>query len=485
MLRLLLCIALLTSSAVMFGQPRIGNLYTTAPFPYYVLSSDGKTLGVYQGGEDLKPWLAFIDLNTFTWLPEATILLDKIFLSPDFKIAYTAEINIDGFKGNADWLPYKKYLSWYYPNSTSLQKVQWPDRNLIMAIRSDGKFITAGTLKFKKEKHLMHPTTTVVDLNLTDPVTGNVISNIRKGEVMRISYDRFGRTNWQLADNDNLLVVGDGSRWTSFNLTTGVFTNTHSNDQLTARSGKYVMGATFKDATIGAFKYRKLVMNLETGQAVHDEMISTTDVLGYWCAAGMSNSFYTLTAKTGELAKEEIIDNKLVVTKTVKLDITDVEATGKWPYLDHGFHSLVVSEPLGMALLLPVSYKDYHRFSKMVLGWRLEDGKLTYVNYDFVRPKESYLQREAAENAAWVKRMTPATPSQLPLNTLLRSREGFHVLLGKDQQTSKWKAIKFNPTGDGNFSPSEISLAETDFPRLFCEVVSSTPCGQCHGHGAV
>ena len=129
----------------------------------------------------------------------------------------------------------------------------------------------------------------------------------------------------------------------------------------------------------------------------------------------------------------------------------------------------------------PANFLQAKRCSKTILASRLGDGKLSYANYDFIRPSESYLQRGAAQNTAWVKRVTPAKPSELPLNALLRTREGFHVLLGQDSNTSKRKAIKYNPSGDGKFSPSETSLAEADSRDSFVKFCRPRLAGYAMG----
>jgi hypothetical protein len=372
------------------SQVRNNNLYVRNASPAYTLSADGKILGVSEVSETGQRWYNFMDLASCKWYPMVSIDLKNTFLTPDLMSAYSAELNLGGFKGNQEWLAYEKYLSWYHPTSSSARRNQWPDRNFIIAGRADGMVLTAGDLRFKMEQHQVNPTVTLVDINLTDPHTGKVISTVRRGKIMAVPYEWWNTRAPLLINNDNLLVWNDNVswlQWSSLNIKDGDPISFYVPDVVDAFSGRFGMGVNRTSATSGNVSYLKFVVNMENGFVVHNEVIATKDALGYWCAAGPSNSFYTLSGLTSELIKETWNGEKFVVTKVVKLNTTDVITTGHWGSADEKGYQLIVSAATDLVLMLPkLSATKDAVISNVLLAWRLSDGQLTYKNPDFIKP---------------------------------------------------------------------------------------------------
>jgi hypothetical protein len=377
-----------------FTSAQVSNsaLFTRNPSPVYILSSDGKTLGIHEIAENEQRWCNFIDVASFKTYPMASVSMKHTFITPDLKSAYSSEVNLKGFKGNVAWQAYEKYISWYYPSSTSMNRNQWPDKNFVVAPRSDGKILTAGELKFKTEKNKVIPTVTMSDLNVTDPLTGNVVTSLRKGKIMTIPYEWWNTRPPQLINSDNLLVWSDvswGLVWNSLKIKDGEPVSFYVPDQIEALSGRFGMGVKRVTNTAGKVLHRKFIVNMETGVVVQDDTLSTKDAQGFWCAAGLANAnaFYTLNGFTSELRKEEWDGKKFRVTKTVKLNVTDLIAVGHWGATDKSGYQLLISESTGQALMVPVSITAGNMvISNALLAWRLSDGQLIYQNPDFIQP---------------------------------------------------------------------------------------------------
>ncbi len=274
------------------AQSNFGQLYTTNPHPTYQLSTDGKTLAVTSVSEEPKNrWLSFIDLETFTYRPLGTVSLNYSSISSDFKSAFGNEYNKNGYAGNGDWIPYKKYMSWMYPNSTEAKKLQWSDKHFILALRSDGNLLIAGNVEHVNKKNTAYYVFN--DLQIMEPQSGKILSTLRKGEFLQVGKLWAPEENPVLINNDNLLFWNTWSGGSTMKLDGGQRTYLRNSFPVEAISGKWGMGLKTDDkSSSGNLIVKKMIMDLENGNIVFEKNIPIKNANGYWCASDNSGRFF-------------------------------------------------------------------------------------------------------------------------------------------------------------------------------------------------
>ena len=475
---LFLLLSAICFTGTLLAQSKTGQFYVTNPYPTYKLSPDGKTLCVYETNDSRDKWAMFFNLDNYSWQSIGSMSLNhpNVSLSPDFKTVYGNYDSFNGYKGNSDWIPFKKYMSWYFPNSrNALQKMQWADKFFIITQMQDGNLLAATGLKFKKSKGLVYPAITTNAFNIVDPATGKILktlSTFPKEKEFRIP-DDWRKPSSFLIDNDRLLLwTLDNRYFLSIKPTEGEIRRFTFPLSISSFAGKYGMGYVYSDESkIGNNIIRKVIVDMETGQTVHERKIALKDALSYWTTAS-GKYFYTLNGHTSMLCKEEWNGSNLVVLDSVKLDINGLFENGKWGDRS-SYNYLIVSESTNKVLLLPSIWKKQNQQQEALLSWTLKDGRQDLVNPNFIRPSANYL----------AKQNRPDRPDNLPLNALVKNHNGYYVLLGKNELTKKWAVIKFVKDRNGNYERVKKEEDLWEFTPVGTDIISSTPCSICNGSG--
>jgi hypothetical protein len=474
---ILLSLFLAAFSLIAGAQPKQGKLVISNINPYYRLSPDGKTLCVYETDDNRDKWAIFLNLDDYTWQPTASISLlhSRVVLSSDLNSVYGNSVNYDGFKGDANWIGFKKYMSWYYPDSRDIsKKVQWADKYFILAKRADGNLLAATGLHFKKVKALAYPKMTADALCVVNPATGAVVETLRKfskDEKLNVP-DAWITPSSFFLDNGNLLLSQNSGRfYYSLKPADGALRSFEVPVYISAFAGKYGMGQESVGRNAANERMvRKVIVDMETGQAVYDQKVSVKDAYGYWIA-GWDKYFYTLNGHTSTLCKEEWNGRELVVLDSIKLDIKGVLANDSWGSRDGNNYRLVVAGPAGKVLMLPNTWSEFITPEKLI-AWTLNDGRLSLVNPEFIQP-----------SAAYMAKLNRPKLMTVPLNTLIKNHNGYYVLLSQNQLTKKYSAIKFVKDRKGNYERINKEEDAWDFAPVGVQVVSSTPCNRCNNTG--
>jgi hypothetical protein len=480
MRRFILASILVLPAFAGFSQVQQSSLMVRNPEPRYRLSSDGKLLSVSLKSEDgSAQWCSFIDLSNMTWFGKAGSISTKdVTISSDMKSAYGTLLNFDGFKGNEHWLKYKRYISWYYPVSTSYEnKMQWVDKNWVISAHNDGTVLTFGELEFKVKRNDGEPLVIMNDLNITDPKTGNTIRTLRKGKITEIWLGAWKRTGFWLTDNDKLLVWNGTDGLNTLRLDGGEQRKITlpGYDKI---SGRFVMHADWNNI-VGNNQIRKSIYDIETGAVVARETILLKNATGFWCTSAGNNDFYTLNGLTSVLKKEVWNGTTFEVTDSVKLEIGALLPGDNWGATSKDDYGLLVSESTGHVLFLPYKYKfeSTHIAYNNLLVWDLATGKLKYTNPNLIVPYESYLKEQER-----VSNTSPLAP--LPYNALVRGSDGFYyVILSQHAINMTWSVIKFTRDRHGNYSRENQERPQKDFSNFTTPVISTITCPHCHGGG--
>jgi hypothetical protein len=464
------------SAQTAFRQFSIKN-----PYPKYQLSTDGRTLAIYEKTEADKLFAIFLDLENYVFHPKASFVLENLTLTPDLKGAYGMIYSAEGFQGNEHWMAYKKYLSWYFPNNTEFTKKQWADQLFILGVRPDGMLVTAGSVNLKSKKK-SYPELILGDVSIMDPASGQITETIRQGELIKAGLPLFTTGRPHLID-DGRLLKWDGNAdhhydGGTMNLRQGGIVSYSVPFSLKTISGKYIMGVT--RLPIGELRdldMRKIVVDLETGARVHDDTLRMRKTESLWCAAGNANTFYMLKAENAMLYKEEMTDGKLRVTDSLKLNIDGLFHVD---YIQDPYtysHDLIVSETLNRVLLAPVSWNNGDDRVTSLYMWDLRDGKLLHENKKFIQPYESFVAKNTRVYKAPVQ--VVVAPNILVVS---HDYKLYHVV-GKSPTGTLWSVIRFNKNDDGTYARYEELKSEFDL-TYNAKYATPTTCQQCNGGGS-
>lgn len=472
---------MLFTLAVMFSliagaQPKTGSLMVANTSPHYQLSPDGKTLCVHETNDNHDKWGIFLNLEDYSWQSKGTVSIkySNVVLTPDQKSVYGNAISYDGYKGDANWVKYKKHMSWYYPDARNADnKIQWPDKYFILGQRPDGNLLVATGLTLKKVKALMYPKMTAEALCIINPANGEIVQTVRsfpKGKLFDIRDSWINPTGFFL-DEGNLLVWPSAfNDFLTFRPADGEVIFFKPPVPITAFAGKYGMG---QDRQYVEDKYiiRKIIVNMENGEIVYDQKQPVNGSESCWTTA-WGGYFYTLNGATSMLRKEEWTGRELKVLDSVKLDINNVLPNNSWGRRNHYKYKLVVSEPTGKVIMLPSNWEKDDSPSEALLSWTLNNGQLAFVNPGFIQPSYAYLAK-----------INRPRLSEIPFNVLVKTYNGLYVVLDQNKTTQKWSVIKFVQGKNGNY---ERIIKEEDagaFIPVATDVVSTTACGRCNNTG--
>lgn len=477
-LQLLLC----CSALPVFAQPEIGNLHVKSIYPVYKLSPDERTVAIFEVSADRREEYArFLNLADFTWQEKRSFNLNhmRIALSPDFSSVYGNVDDIKGGKGDGNWMPYKKYMAWYFPDSKDeSKKRQWADQFFILTKMRDGKLLAGTGFELTRRKGTAYPRMSIRELVTIDPSTGQVAAIVHTFPKSKpFEMPDIWRKPTTFLVNDEKLLLSAGNGIYSLNLATGEARQFSPIVQPTAVVGKYGMGTGFDHqmSTMGNHFFRKSVTDLETGTTVYEGRVAVKQALGYWAAAS-GEHFYTLNGLSSMLVREKLVGGKLMVLDSVKLDIKGVLPGGdNWGDRGDNQYRLFVTEDLGKVVMLPGSWNSSRKPADPLLAWNLEDGKLIFISPDFIQPSYNHL--------ADLNR--PAGPATIPLNTLVKVQNDYYVLLKKDETYKKWSVIKFVRDRQGNYEKVRQERDLMDFAPVTTKVISATPCGRCNGSGVM
>lgn len=478
-LQLLLC----CFTGLLWAQPQQIDLHVSSLNPQYRLSPDQRTLCVVEYSAGMREKYAyFLNLSDFTWQEKRSmnIIPQRTTLSPDFRTVYGNVEDYGGDKGDVQWIPYKKYLAWYFPDARDdTKKMQWSDRFFTLTQLSDGRLLAATGLELSKPKKDNYPEMKIKGLGIVDPTTGEVVQVLHsypKGKEQVIPHN-FRQPISFMIDSDRMMLWTDnGKNFVRLKPATGEFLYFGSIWPVSGYSGKYGMGTGYDHVLSSGVKniVGKNVVDMETGMPVYETKIHLKNSLGYWVAAA-GEHFYTLNGLNSMLCREKFENGKLNVIDSVKLELKgELLYENKWDQNSVNNYKLVVSEVLGKVLMLPASYNQFAVKANPLLVWNLKDGKLIYFSPTFIKPSHDHMVN--------LKRRVGG-PSVLPLNALIKVQNGYYVLLKKDETYKKWTVIKFVRDRNGNYDKVQEQRDLMDFVPVTTEVISSTACSRCSGSG--
>lgn len=458
------------------AQPKTGTLMVTNTSPEYLLSPDGKTLCVHETNDNRDKWGIFLNLDNYTWQSQGTLSIrySNVVLAPDQKSIYGNAVDDEGYKGDADWVKYRKYMSWYYPDCRNAgNKIQWPDKYFILGQRPDGNLLVAAKLTVKKVKGLMYPKMNAAELCIINPANGEVVQTLRtfgKGQEFKIRDSWINPTGFFLNEGNLLVWPSAFNDFTTLRPADGEVLYFKPPVSLTAFSGKYGMGQD-KEYVDNKYIIHKVVVNMENGQVVYDQKRPVGNAPGCWSAA-WGKFFYTLDGATSMLRKEEWTGSELKLLDSVKLDINGALANDTWGNLTRYNYKLVVAEPAGKVMMLPVNWSQDVRPSEALFFWTLNNGQLAFVNPAFIQPSSAYLAK-----------INRPRLNSIPFNVLVKTYNGLYVVLDQNQTTKKWSVIKFVKDRHGNYERINKEEDAFAFIPVATDVVSANACARCNNSG--
>jgi hypothetical protein len=480
--KLLTTFAITCFATCVTAQITQSSLFVINPYPVYKLSPDGKTLGVTEVSEDQqKSWMNYINLTTFKYEPKGSVSTKDYTITPGLRSAFANAFSTKGFKGNDNWIPYKKYMSWYFPSSTDwANRVQWADRDWVIAGRTDGLLLTAGKLDIKDGrdgiKVMIH------DFNLVDPNTGQVKSTIRKGKIMELPYDwwTFRSKGW-LANNDSLLLWSWISEQVfSMKVHDGLPLNIKLPCPPSFYIGKYAVCLKQTGFDKDKKAFRKVIVDLESGKTVYDQTFDTKNSSAYWIAFGEGNRLYTLNRSTSVLLQEEWTGSELKLIDSTKLQIDSLLNT-RFDEIAYDYnYTMMVSQPLKRLLLLPKRWNENYNLSTDLFVWDISDGKFVHRNTNFVKPSQTFLADHNRINQIRI-------PEKITLaeNMIIRKRKegALYLVMKKEPGSSLWKVVRTSFDKQINaYSFSETTALEYDL-TFEAEVIQPVNCNECNGSG--
>ncbi len=462
------------------AQPVKSNLHIKNAQPSYYLSADGKTLAVTANEFNQLPWLGLMDLTTNFWKPKASIYIHSLCVTPDLRSAYSNAYGLEGFKGNNEFQRYRKFTSWYHPDISSADKVQFPDQNLILAAKNDGVLLIATDVRLKKQQW-GGPQVTARELSFYDPKEAKVIQTVYKGDEISISENWLkGKNTPRLIRNDSFLVEAYGQGWNVLNIYTGEQKRFNNLNSMYELDGGLCMFTQTISGARGLSLERKIA-DLVSGNYIYSDTIALVNGEGYWIAKShSSNSFYTFYSATEKLYKEQFDGMRIVKKDSVSISFK--QTLPNWTSLSRYDYQLMVSEPTGQILFLPYGDQTlYNRYSDQLFTWKLNTGELAFYTEKFVRPTEAWLaqQSEASRRRAnyYAARNYTVAP-----NLWIRAQNGeIHYVLGKSGTGNLWDVNTYKLNA-GKYSVYKQLKSDNELTYQ-CSTTSATTCNGCKGAG--
>lgn len=444
------------------------------------ISADGKSLVVFESNYNTREkWAKILNLENFTWQGKPSIVLNtnpNSVLSPNFDHAFGNVENQNGHNGSSEWIKFKKFLTWYYPDrSDKSNKKQWADQFFILAERKDGTLLVASELIIPKTKSEISAVF-IKSFGVFDPKSEQLLRTLYtfpKGSELRMP-DDWRQPRISLIQDEELLYWSDSGLFTvTVNLKNGKV------NKYPARLSYYGLldgglgvGHTYGEGSSYNRNIRqRMVFDVETGAKItEDRVFIHTDQLAFNAVSG--KNLYTLNSKTNYLLRERWNGEKFELVDSIKLAVGDVFDQGIWP--QRIYAHLFVSESLNRVILCPTAWaQNNSKDANQLLCWDLKSGALIFIGSDFMRTSSSQLAR-----------MNQPKLDKLPFNALVKNNAGeYYVLLKFDDQKRNWSVLKFNRNKFGNYDKEPQLKEAAAFAPAYTTVVSSTNCAKCAGSG--